>query len=97
MFTVYILYSFEHDKIYTGYTSNLIDRFHSHNSLGTTGWTCRYRPWIVIHAEIFFQKSAAMVREKELKSGKGRDWIKQNISDWMKPFEGSGSYPPRRT
>jgi len=34
MFTVYVLYSQQHDKIYIGYTSNLQERFRSHNELG---------------------------------------------------------------
>jgi len=47
IYTVYVLYSFSYDKIYIGYTSNLIDRFRSHNKLGKKGWTLRYRPWVV--------------------------------------------------
>ncbi|MBQ4822524.1 GIY-YIG nuclease family protein [Aquimarina sp. MMG016] len=31
-FIVYILYSEKHNKHYTGYTSDLITRFRSHNS-----------------------------------------------------------------
>lgn len=32
-FTTYSLYSVNYDKIYIGYTSNIIDRFCSHNLL----------------------------------------------------------------
>ncbi|RKN00525.1 GIY-YIG nuclease family protein, partial [Aquimarina sp. BL5] len=32
-FVVYILYSEKYDKSYTGYTSDLISRFRSHNQL----------------------------------------------------------------
>jgi len=39
MFTVYVLYSPAHDKIYIGYTSNLEQRFLSHNELGKKGHT----------------------------------------------------------
>jgi putative endonuclease len=65
-----------------GCTSDLISRFHSHNSLATTGWTIRFRPWQVIHVEYFEDNSEALKRENELKTGKGRDFIKtlqQNI------------------
>ncbi|MFV8393908.1 GIY-YIG nuclease family protein [Flavobacterium sp. LB2P6] len=34
-FVVYILYSEKFEKNYTGFTSNLIERFKSHNLLGT--------------------------------------------------------------
>ena len=59
MFTVYVLYSSRYNKIYVGYTSNLAQRILSHN----------------IHTEVFEEKTAAMKREKELKSARGRAWI----------------------
>ena len=75
MFTVYVLYSPSFDKIYIGYTSNLEARFMSHNELGIKGWTVRYRPWTIVYTEEFQSKTDAMRREKELKSGKGRDFV----------------------
>ena len=75
MYTVYALYSEKHQKIYIGYTSDLEARFLSHNQLATKGWTVRYRPWLIIHSEIFQSKSEAMKREKEPKSAKGRQFI----------------------
>ena len=75
MFVVYILKSLSFDKIYIGYTSNLIQRFYSHNQLATKGYTTRYRPWEVIHVEVFQSKKEALKREKILKSGIGRKWI----------------------
>jgi len=76
IYTVYVLYSKKYDKIYIGYTSNLIKRFHSHNKLGTKGYTLKYRPWEVIHSEVFTDKANVMKREKELKSYKGRCFIR---------------------
>jgi putative endonuclease len=75
MFKVYILYSVTFQKIYIGFTSNLEQRLLSHNVLGLKGWTIKFRPWVVIHIESFDTKEDAMTREKELKSGKGREWI----------------------
>ncbi len=72
--------------MYTGYTSNLIQRFYSHNIFSDNGWTKNYRPWVVIYCEYFEDKTQALKREKELKSGKGRDWIKSNFLDWTKIF-----------
>ncbi|MEA9414030.1 MULTISPECIES: GIY-YIG nuclease family protein [unclassified Flavobacterium] len=79
-FVVYILYSEKFNKNYTGYTSNLIERFKSHNFLETKGYTIKFRPWEVIHVEFFSSKSEAMKREKYLKSGIGREFIKNLIS-----------------
>ena len=87
MYFVYILYSFAHRKTYTGYTSNLIQRFYSHNFLNNTDWTRNYRPWVVVYFEVLETKSAALAREKELKSGKGRDWIKKNLPQWISVFD----------
>lgn len=78
MFTVYILYSDKHKKMYIGYTSNLEQRFLSHNGVANKGWTIKYRPWRIIYTEEYENKKAAMDREKFLKSGIGRDWIKRN-------------------
>ncbi len=66
MFTVYILYSEKHDKIYIGHTSDLQERFKSHNERGKKGWTINYRPWKIIHRELYETKKQAMNREKEL-------------------------------
>ncbi|WP_242410290.1 GIY-YIG nuclease family protein [Flavobacterium sp. Root901] len=56
-FVVYILYSQKFKKTYTGFTSNLIERFKSHNFLETNGYTIKFRPWEVIYVESFSSKS----------------------------------------
>ena len=80
-FVVYILYSEKFNKNYTGFTSNLIERFKSHNFLETKGYTLKFRPWKVIHVEFFPSKAEAMKREKYLKTGIGRDFIKNLIQN----------------
>ena len=79
MFTVYVLYSRKFDKIYIGFTSDLEQRMLSHNVLATKGWTIKYRPWTLIHSEVFDLKQQAMTREKELKSHQGRIFIRENL------------------
>jgi putative endonuclease len=81
MFTVYVLYSPTFGKTYTGFTSSLSQRLESHNSLATKGYTLKYRPWILLFSEEFETKTEALKREKELKSGKGRDFIKSLIQN----------------
>jgi putative endonuclease len=78
-FVVYILYSEKFNKNYTGFTSNLIERFKSHNYLETKRYTLEFRPWIVIHIELFIYKSEAMKREKYFKTGVGREFIQDLI------------------
>ncbi len=65
-FVVYILFSEKYGKTYVGFTSNLIERFNTKN----------FRPWKVLHIEFFNNKSDALAREKYLKTGKGREFIK---------------------
>jgi putative endonuclease len=76
MYSVYVLYSASSDLHYTGFTSDLNSRFESHNDLATKGWTVKHRPWKLIHVENYNRKADAMAREKYLKSGAGRDYIK---------------------
>ncbi|HEY1009706.1 MAG: GIY-YIG nuclease family protein [Daejeonella sp.] len=75
MFKVYVLYSARHNKIYIGFTSDLQNRFKSHNELGTKGWTIKFRPWELVLTEEFQTKAEAMKREKNLKGARGRDEI----------------------
>ena len=75
MFTVYVLYSKDYDKIYIGFTSNLEQRLLSHNELGKKGWTIKFRPWQLIYKEKYSEKSDAMKREKQLKTATGRNFI----------------------
>ncbi|MEP7196618.1 MAG: GIY-YIG nuclease family protein [Saprospiraceae bacterium] len=77
IYTVYSLFSAIHNKIYIGYTSDLLQRFHSHNKYGTKDWTKNFRPWIVVYTEVFESKTEAINREKMLKSYRGRQFIQK--------------------
>ncbi|MFI5162530.1 MAG: GIY-YIG nuclease family protein [Sphingobacteriales bacterium] len=75
MFTVYVLYSQKFDQIYIGATSDLPNRFLSHNELATKGYTIRFRPWVIAYTEEYLTKSEAFKRETQLKSAKGRAFV----------------------
>ncbi len=72
MYTVYVLHSPTHQKIYIGYTSNFEQRMISHNELGKKGWTVKFRPWVIVFTETFDSKKQAMLREKQLKNASNR-------------------------
>jgi putative endonuclease len=78
-YKVYVLYSYKHQKTYLGFTSNLRNRLIHHNQKGVKGWSIRYRPWTLVHLELFSTKSEAMSRERYLKSGIGRKFLYQTI------------------
>ena len=82
MFTVYVLKSEVSEKRYIGYSSNLEARLKSHNELSKKGWTMKYRPWRVIYTEVYASKTEAIRREKEMKTGKGREWLKANVAEY---------------
>ncbi len=78
-FDVYVLWSASLAKTYVGMTSNLNARINAHN-LGIKGWTIRGRPWQLIYWETFADKPAAILREKYLKSGIGREFLQTIIN-----------------
>ncbi len=78
MYYVYVLYSAEYDKIYIGQTNDIGIRIERHNS-GKVKSTKAYIPWELVHYEKFATRSEAMKREKELKSHKGRDYIRKYL------------------
>ena len=84
MWFVYVLYSISAEKTYVGFTNNLERRFMEHNVTEATGFTLRYRPWILIRFEKFSDKTQAMKREKFLKSGQGRESIKLFVKEFQK-------------
>jgi len=47
----------------------------SHNIYSKKGFTPRYRPWDILFTEDYDNKKEAMIREKQLKSAKGREYI----------------------
>jgi len=77
-FIVYILWSESSDKIYIGFSEGLIQRIFWHNN-GRKGYTRRFRPWTVVHVEFYGSKKEALHREKQLKSGQGRQWISEHL------------------
>jgi putative endonuclease len=80
MYFVYVLYSKTFDKIYIGSSSNVPARLESHNDSRNKGYTARYRPWIVIYQEKHESKQDALIRERQLKTAKGREFIRTIIS-----------------
>jgi putative endonuclease len=80
MFTVYALHSPTFNKIYIGFTSrNPEERLFAHNHLEKNSFTSKFRPWIIIYTETHETKAAAMAREKQLKTAKGREFIRNLI------------------
>jgi len=80
---VYVLINPE-KKIYIGQTTDLQRRLAEHNEPDFRGTlhTKRHKgPWKIMYTEECLTRSEAMKREKQLKSFKGREYIRQYINE----------------
>jgi len=80
-FTVYVIESTQTDFYYIGQTNNLSRRLSRHNENQVTSTKGR-GPFEVVLSERYDTRSEAMQRERELKSGQGREWLKKNILEF---------------
>ncbi|MFN8211950.1 MAG: GIY-YIG nuclease family protein [Bacteroidales bacterium] len=74
-YTVYAIKSSLDDRIYVGFTGNIEIRLKEHN-FGRTKSTKGFRPWVLIHQESVETREEARSREKYLKSGSGKEFLK---------------------
>ena len=80
MFVVYVIYNQEVRKTYTGQTVDIEKRLQEHNHHTFRGFTSRFRgEWVLIYRESATTRTEALKREKQLKSGNGREYLKQFI------------------
>ena len=86
MFFVYVLRSRSSGDFYTGHSGNLLKRVEEHNS-GLSPSTKNRGPWDLVHHESFATRAGAMRRERELKTGKGRDEVQRILRS--KPIDSS--------
>ncbi len=87
MFFVYALYSDESDKIYIGYSPDPEKRLSSHNDERSSGWTSKFRPWKLIYTEKHESKTDALIREKQLKTSRGRNFVWNFVASNKTHFE----------
>ncbi|PCI29741.1 endonuclease [Candidatus Wolfebacteria bacterium] len=76
MYYVYALQSMSRNYIYVGLTNNIERRLKEHNS-GHNVRTRAYRPFKIIRTEEHPDRPSARTREKYLKSGVGKEFLKQ--------------------
>ncbi len=75
MYSVYVLKSRLKNYRYVGITNNITRRIDEHNS-GQTRATAPYKPFDLVYTESCMSRCDARLREKYLKSGCGKEWIK---------------------
>ncbi len=79
MFFVYVLKSSIDNRLYKGFTVDLQNRLKEHNS-GKNKSTAPYSPWKVVYSEEVQTREEARKREKYLKSGIGREYLKKILN-----------------
>jgi putative endonuclease len=82
MYYVYVLYSTEHGRTHVEYARDPATRIAFYNESSTPE-----RRWSLLHVERFETKKYAMLRERELKSNKGQEWIKALVNQKYHLFE----------
>lgn len=81
MFYVYAVYNQENNKTYIGQTENLAERLKLHNEKEFRGsYTSRFSgEWQLVYQEELGTRKEALIRERQLKSFRGRESIKRLI------------------
>jgi len=79
---VYILRSMKSGMWYAGLTADLRKRFREHQS-GQSTYTKGRGPFELIYYEAYRNVSDARSREKQLKSGQGRAYLRQRIKRFL--------------
>ena len=74
---VYSIYNVDNDKIYIGQTNDLENRLLMHNNKIFKGYTSRFSgKWKLFYKETTPDRLSALKREKQLKSYRGRMFLK---------------------
>ena len=83
MYTVYVIYNETANKFYIGQSNDIEKRIELHNSHLFKGYTASFvGKWKLLYREEYITRSEALVREKQLKSFRGREFVKNNIPRW---------------
>ena len=82
MFYTYVLQSKKDGKWYTGTTNDLRKRFKEHNT-GLSLSTKNRGPFDIIYYEACFNQQDAYTREKYLKSGMGKRYLKNRLKRFL--------------
>lgn len=82
MFYVYLLQSELNHLFYVGFSENPQERLVAHNSGGNPS-TKAGRPWKLIYLEGYLDKKDALGREKFLKSGSGKTYLKKQLLHYL--------------
>lgn len=79
---VYVLESLRDSRWYTGMCADLRKRVSAHEA-GQVCSTRHRRPLRLIYYEACLSRTDAVRRERYLKTGRGKRYLRQRLSDWI--------------
>jgi len=82
MYSIYLLLSGKDNDFYTGYTNDLKKRIKEHQK-GKVKSTKHRLPIRLIYYEACLNKYDALAREKYLKSGHGKKYIRNRLKKYL--------------
>lgn len=83
MFYVYVLENQEDHSFYIGYSADLKQRLHDHTTGKGARTTRLKKDWKLIYYEAYIDKSDALGREKFLKGGSGRTYLRKQMRNYL--------------
>jgi len=81
-FYTYVLFSLKDSMFYTGYTRDVYARVDLHNA-GHVPSTCNRIPLRLIYFEVCLSQKDALARERYLKSGMGKRFIRNRLKNYL--------------
>jgi putative endonuclease len=82
MYYVYVMQSKKDKQLYTGFTRDLQNRLQEHNE-GRVSSTKERGPFELIYYEACLNEQDALAREKYLKSGMGKRYLKNRLKRFL--------------
>lgn len=82
MYYIYVLQSEKTERWYTGSTNDLRKRLKQHNE-GKSPYTKNKLPWKLIYYEACLNEEDARSREKYLKTGMGKRYLKNRLRRFL--------------
>jgi putative endonuclease len=91
---VYVLRSERDSGFYIGFSTNLRARLRQHQE-GESFATSHRGPWKLIYYEAYLNQEDALGRERYLKSGSGRRFLRAQLRHYLLEERGGTTFPAR--
>jgi putative endonuclease len=82
MYYIYVMQSMKDKQFYTGFTRDLQNRLREHNA-GRVSSTKKRGPFELIYYEACLNEQDCLAREKYLKSGMGKRYLKNRLKRFL--------------